>query len=41
MKIISKGHSDVIGILFGLLSGTAAILIILMACGVIKLKCSH
>ena len=38
LNLISKAHSDIVGILFGILVSIAAILIILMAFGIIKIK---
>ena len=39
MRFISDAHSDIIGILFGILVSIASILIILQCCGIIQLKC--
>ena len=39
IKWISEAHSDVVGILFGLLVSAAAILVILMAAGVVRVPC--
>ena len=41
MKFISKAHSDVVGISFGLLVSIAAILIILIVLGYISVPCRH
>lgn len=38
---ISDAHSDVVGILFGLLVSAAAILVILMAAGVVRVPCRN
>ena len=38
--LISKAHSDKVGICFGLLVSVASVLIILMAAGVIKISCT-
>ena len=40
MKFISEGHSDFVGITFGLISIITYIVIILIAVGKIKIKCS-
>ena len=40
ITFISKAHSDVVGILFGLLVSVSAILIILITFGIIKIKCN-
>ena len=38
---ISDAHRDVVGIAFGLLVSVAAILVILMAAGVVRVPCTR
>ena len=40
LPLISEAHSDWVGLCFGLLVSVAAILVILMAAGVVRLPCT-